>query len=125
MACSRCRCRLSSSRFLRSDVHDAVDAVVLSPLGSGGQGIMFCGLYVILVGVLLLADAWGASGAGPMAPSMMELWGSAWDPEALDGATGGSTQKSKSIKLAVCSGAPACCDGVAVRAVPPEWEGAS
>ena len=79
---------------------------------------MFGGLYV-LVGVLWLQEAWGTSGAGPLAPSVMELWGSAWDPEALDGATGGSTQKSKSIKLAGCSDAPVC-----VRAVPPGWEGA-
>ena len=89
-----------------------------------------------MLGVVLwmLAEAWGASGAGPFVPSMMELWGRACDAgyvcenaehvcenaEALDGATGGSTQKSKSIKLADCSCAPACCDGVAVRAVPPE-----
>ena len=91
------------------------------PLGIGEPGIMFGGLDV-LVGVLLLTDAWGASGAGPLALGMMGMWGSAW---ALLGAAGGSTQGSQSIKLAGCPSAPACCDGVAVRAVPPEKEGAS
>ena len=117
---SCCLCRITSARFLRSDVPDAVDArVVPSPLGIGGQGIMVWGLDV-LVGVLWLQEAWGASGAGPLAPGMMGMWGSAWDTEALLGAAGGSTQGSQSIKLAGCSPAPACCDGDAVRAVPPE-----
>ena len=57
------------------------------PLGIGEPGITFGGLDV-LVGVLWLREAWGASGAGPLAPGMMGMWGSAWDTEALNGTTG-------------------------------------
>ena len=116
MASLRCFCRISSSRFLCSDVPDAVDACVfLSPLGIGEPGIMFGGLDV-LVGVLWLAEAWGASGAGPLAPALMGMWCSAWGAQALLGAAGGSTQGSQSIKLTGCSRAPAVCVGDAMGA---------
>ena len=76
------------------------------PLGIGEPGIMEVGMEVILVGKLLLAEAWGVSGAGP-GPWMMGIWGCACITEAPNGATGGSVQASCTIKLAACSRAPA------------------
>ena len=98
------------------------DAVVRFPVGNGRlPGIMVCGVEVPGVWLLWLTELWGASGAGPwVSASLMDLWCSAWGTEALSGATGGSTQRSKSIKLTGCSRAPAVCAGDATDRGPIE-----
>ena len=93
------------------------------PLGIGEPGIMEFGMDVVLVGKLLLAEARGASGAGPLVPGMIGMLCSAWNAEALLGDAGGSSQGSQSITSG-CSRAPAR-GGVALQAVPPEYKGAS